>query len=102
MDREALKGRLEAKSKEAIERSLDAMEAAPLTNIIGGSEMQVREIMEGLKREIFQELVQARVEDAEAAAKPSFSPSAGAQGTGPTGAVAGQRGSAAVRDHGQR
>jgi hypothetical protein len=39
MDRQALRARLEARSKEAIERAMDAMEAAPMGNIIGGSEM---------------------------------------------------------------
>lgn len=89
MDREALRVRLEAKSNDAIEESLDAMEAGSLTNIIGGTEMQVREIMERLKRDIYQELVQARIEDVEAAAKRSFSPSASTGGAGAAGAVAG-------------
>lgn len=102
MDRQALRARLEVRSKAAVERALDAMEAAPLDNIIGGSEMEVREIMDGLKREIFQELVQARVEDAEAAAKGVFSPSQGAAGPGPAGAVARQGPARAAGAHRQR
>ena len=102
MDRQTLRARLEARSKEAVERALDAMEAAPLTDIIGGSEMQVREVFEGLKREIFQELVQAKVEDAEAAAKGVFSPSKDTAGTSQGGALARQGRSRAPRSHGQR
>ena len=88
MDRQALRARLEARAKGAVERALDVMEASPIDDIIGGSEMEVREVFEGLKREIYEELVQARVEDAEAAAKPAFSPSASSPGAGTAGAVA--------------
>lgn len=102
MDREALRRRLDARSRQAVERALDAMEAAPMDNIIGGSEMEVREIMDGLKREIFEELVQAKIEDAEARAKGAFSPSQGPTGPGETGALAGQGAARAPRAHRQR
>jgi hypothetical protein len=102
MDREALRARLEARSKVAVERALDAMEASPMDNIVGGSEMEIREICDGLKREIFQELVQARIEDVEAAAKPSLSPPAGRRRAGATGALEGQGRSGPVSAHRQR
>lgn len=102
MDRQALRARLEARSKAAVERALDAMEAAPMDNIVGGSEMEIREVCDGLKREIFQELVQAKIEDAEAAAKRSLSPPAGGRRTRPAGALEGQGRSTPVPAHGQR
>lgn len=93
---------MEARSKAAVERALDAMEAAPMDNIVGGSEMEVREVFAQLTREIFEELVQAKVEDAETAAEPSFSPPAGPRGAGPAGAVEGQGRSGPVPAHRQR
>lgn len=102
MDRQTLRARLEARSKVSIERALDAMEAAPADNIIGGSEMQVREIMDGLKREIFQELVQARIEEAEASAKGAFSPSTSPAGPGQAQTLARQGRPRAARAHRQR
>lgn len=101
MERQALRARLEARSKAAVERALDAMEAAPLDNIIGGSEMEVREVFEGLKREIFQELVQAKVEEAEAAARGAFSPSKDTTRSGAGGAVARQGRARAAGAHRQ-
>ena len=80
-----------------------AMEAAPMDDIIGGSEMEVREVFERLKREVFEELVQAKVEDVEAARRGgSFSPPAEPPRSGPAGAVEGQGRSRAARAHGQR
>lgn len=102
MERQALRARLEARSKEAVERALEVMDAAPMDNIIGGSEMEVRAVFEGLKREVFEELVQAKVEEVEAAAKPRFSPPAGPRGSGPAGALEGQGRPRAARAHRQR
>ena len=102
MDRQALRARLEARSKEAVERALDAMEAAAMDNIVGGSEMEVREVYERLKREVFQELVQAKIEDVESAVRPSFSPPTGPRRTGPAAALEGQGRPGPVPAHGQR
>lgn len=102
MDRKALKARLEARCREAIEQSLDRMDAAPRDNIIGGSEMQFREVWEDLKRVIYQELVQAKVKEADAAAGPRFSPSRGPRRSRPTDEVEGQGPAGSAPADGQR
>lgn len=86
----------------AVERALDAMEAAPMDDIVGGSEMEVRGVYEQLKREVFEELVQARIEDVEAAAKPSLSPPTGPRRAGAAGALEGQGRSGPLSAHRQR
>ena len=82
MDRTATRQRLEAKIKKAVEQAMEAMDKAPKNNIVGGSEVQVGKVMDQLKREVFEELIQTRVNDVEAEARSDFSPSGGPQGTG--------------------
>lgn len=78
MDRRALRGRLRAKFDEAMDRSMDAVEAAPDGQWIAGSEWAVRGAFQDLMRECFQEILQAKVDaDSDpAAAAGSFPPGA--------------------------
>lgn len=82
MDRAATRQRLESKIKKAVEQAMEAMNKAPKNNIVGGSEVQVGKVMDQLKREVFQELIQNKVDDVEAEARSVFSPPGGPQGTG--------------------
>ena len=87
MDRQALKRQLRAKVEAALDKAMDAVEAAPDGQWIAGSEWAVRGAFQGLMRECFQEIVQAKVDSDPAASAGSFSPGAG---PGPGGAVQGR------------
>ena len=80
MDRQALRRRLRGKFEEALDKAVDAVEAAPDGHWVAGSEWAVRGAFQELMRECFQELVQARVDADPAAPAPapagSFSPGA--------------------------
>ena len=75
MDREALRARLMERCGEAVEAAMTAVESAGPEGIISGSEWAVKEAFQGLTKECFGALVQARVEEIErrpcAAAPPS-------------------------------
>jgi hypothetical protein len=90
MDRRALRGRLRAKFDEAMDRAMDAVEAAPDGRWIAGSEWAVRGAFQGLMRECFQEIVQAKVDSDPAAAAGSFPPGAGPGHAAGGGAVQGR------------
>ena len=62
MDRQGLKRRLRDKVEAALEKAMDAVQAAPDGRWIAGSEWAVRETFQGLMRECFQEIVQAKVD----------------------------------------
>ena len=87
MDRHGLKRQLRAKVEAALDKAMDAVEAAPDGQWIAGSEWAVRGAFQGLMRECFQEIVQAKVDSDPAASAGSFSPGAG---PGPGGAVQGR------------
>src|SRR6476619_5140950 len=87
MDRRALRRRLREKAGAAIEKAMDAVEAAPDGQWIAGSEWAVRGAFHDLMRECFQEIVQAKVDCDPAASTGSFSPGAR---PGPDGAVQGR------------
>lgn len=76
MDRRALKRRLREKAEGAIEKAMDAVEAAPDGRWVAGSEWAVRGAFQELMRECFQEIVQAKVDSDPAASAGSFSPGA--------------------------
>ena len=76
MDRRALLGRLRAKFDEAMDKAVDAVESAPDGQWIAGSEWAVRGAFQGLMRECFQEIVQAKLDTDPAASAGSFSPGA--------------------------
>lgn len=76
MDRRELRRRLRDKAGAAIEKAMDAVEAAPDGRWIAGSEWAVRGAFQELMRECFQEIVQAKLDSDPAAAAGSFSPGA--------------------------
>ena len=76
MDRQALKRKLRVKMEAALERAMEAVDAAPDGQWVAGSEWAVRDAFQGLMRECFQELVQAKVDSDPAASAGSFSPGA--------------------------
>jgi hypothetical protein len=76
MDRQALKRQLRTKVEAALDKAMEAVEAAPDGRWIAGSEWAVRDAFQGLMRECFQEIVQAKVDSDPAASAGSFSPGA--------------------------
>ena len=92
MDRQALRRRLRAKVDAALDRAVEAVESAPDGRWIAASEWAVREAFQGLMRECFQEMIQARIDADPAASAASFSP-AGPPGEAPAvqGRAAGGR-----------
>ena len=74
MDRQALRRELQAKVDEALDKAIDAVEAAPDGAWIAGSEWAVRGVFQDLMRESFQRIVQARIDADPDAAAGSFSP----------------------------
>ena len=87
MDRQALRRQLRAKVEAALDKAMEAVESAPDGRWIAGSEWAVRDAFQGLMRECFQEIVQARIDRDPAASAGSFSPGARA---GRDGAVQGR------------
>lgn len=87
MDREALRRELRSKVDAALDKAMDAVQAAPDGQWIAGSEWAVRGAFQDLMRECFQRLVQAKIDADPAAAAGSFSPGAR---PGPHGAVQGR------------
>jgi hypothetical protein len=63
-----------------MERIADAVNDAPTGNVISGPEMQVRDLMEELRRKAFEAGVQMRIDSHES----TFSPSQGCRGQAPT------------------
>jgi hypothetical protein len=82
MDRQALRRRLRVKVDEALDKAMDAVEAAPDGQWIAGSEWAVRGAFQELMRDCFQEIVQAKIDADPAAAAGSFSPGARPAGGG--------------------
>jgi hypothetical protein len=84
MDKRAYVEQMQAECRRIMGKIADAVNAAPTGNVISGSEMEVRDLMEELRKKAFQRSVQMRIDAHEAA----FSPS---QGRG--GQAAGEQGS---------
>jgi len=74
MDRQALRRRLQAKVDAALDKAVEAVESAPDGRWIAGSEWAVRDAFQGLMRECFQEIVQAKIDADPAASAASFPP----------------------------
>ena len=92
MDRQALKRRLRPKVDAALDKALDAVQAAPDGQWIAGSEWAVRGAFQELMRECFQEIVQAKVDADPASSAGSFSPGARPAAAGAVqGRAAGRR-----------
>jgi hypothetical protein len=79
MDKQAYVARMQEECRRIMEGIADAVNAAPAGNVINGSEMQVRDLMEKLRRKAFELSVQMRIDSHES----SFSPSEGCGGQAP-------------------
>jgi hypothetical protein len=82
MDQQALKRQLRAKFEATMDQALAAVETAPDGQWIAASEWAVRDAFQGLMRECFQEIVQAKIDSDPAASAASFSPGERAPGHG--------------------
>ena len=83
MDKSAYVAQMQAECRRIMEQIADAVNGAPTGNVISGSELQVRDLMEELRKKSFELAVQMRVDSTES----TFSPSAGSrQAVGEQGA----------------
>ncbi len=89
MNRQGLKRRLRGKVEAALDKAMDAVQAAPDGRWIAGSEWAVRGAFQELMRECFQEMVQARVDADPDPPAGSFSPGARPGHAGSGGSVQG-------------
>lgn len=78
LDRAALAEALQAEVQATLRAVADAVNAAPVGNVISGSEMEVRDLMAALRKRVFEQALQMRADSAESA----FSPGAGRRRTG--------------------
>jgi hypothetical protein len=83
LDERQLAGWMQDECRRLAEQVAEAVNAAPTGNVISGSEMQVRDLMDDFRRRTFEAAVQMRIDSTES----SFSPSQGRgrQGQGPKG-----------------
>ena len=88
MDKSEYVARMQAECRRIMEQIADAVNSAPTGNVISGSEMQVRDLMEKLRQKSFELAVQMRVDSHES----TFSPSGcGGETAGEQGSVLPQR-----------
>ena len=89
MDKSEYVARMQAECRRIMEQIADAVNGAPMGNVISGSEMQVRDLMEKLRQKSFELAVQMRVDSHES----TFSPGEGRGGepSGEQGAIQPQR-----------
>jgi hypothetical protein len=93
MDKAAYVARMQGECRRIMGQIADAVNAAPTGNVISGSEMQVRDLMEELRQKAFELSVQMRIDSQESSFSPSAASgaSAGEQGTLPPQHADGQR-----------
>jgi hypothetical protein len=94
MDRAEYLARMQEECRRIMGQIADAVNGAPTGNVISGSEMQVRDLMEELRQKSFELAVQMRVDSHES----TFSPSEGRGGE----SSGEQRAQQPQRDDGQR
>ena len=88
MDKAEYVARMQGECRRIMGQIADVVNAAPTGNVISGSEMQVRDLMEQLRRKSFEMAVQMRVDSHES----TFSPSGhDGQAAGEQGALQPQR-----------
>jgi hypothetical protein len=78
LDRTEYVARMQEECRRIMTQIADAVNEAPTGNVIGGSEMQVRDLMADLRRVAYETAVQMRVDSTES----TFSPSEGRGGEG--------------------
>ncbi|HEY4329025.1 MAG TPA: hypothetical protein VGN88_04755 [Phycisphaerae bacterium] len=76
MDKAEYVRRMQAECRRVMEQIAEAVNSAPTGNVISGSEMQVRDLMEELRQKAFELSVQMRIDSHES----TFSPSEGRGG----------------------
>jgi len=79
MDKAEYVDLMQVESRRIMGRIAEAVNNAPTGNVISGSEMQVRDLMEELRQKAFELSVQMRVDSTESA----FSPGEGRGGESP-------------------
>jgi hypothetical protein len=79
MDKAEYMTQMQGECRRIMGEIADAVNAAPTGNVISGSEMRVRDLMEELRRKAFELSVQMRVDSHES----TFSPSGGRGGETP-------------------
>lgn len=84
MDKAQYVARMQTECRRIMEQVADAVNAAPTGNVISGSEMQVRDLMEELRRKTFELAVQMRIDSHESTFSPS--PGCGGKAAGEQGA----------------
>ena len=75
VDKQAYAQKMQAECRRIMESVMEAVNNAPQGNVIGGSEMQVRDLMARLSQTAFEAAVQMRIDSTES----SFSPTQGQQ-----------------------
>jgi hypothetical protein len=85
MDKAEYVARMQEQCRRIMEQIADAVNAAPTGNVISGSEMQVRDLMEELRQKAFELSVQMRVDSTESTFSPS--PGRGGESAGEQGAL---------------
>jgi hypothetical protein len=73
LDKQQFIDRMQAECRRVMDQVAEAVNAAPTGNVIGGSEIQVGDLMAEFRRKTFQTAVQMRIDSTES----SFSPSQG-------------------------
>jgi len=78
MDKQEYVSRMQAECRRIMEQVADVVNHAPTGNVIGSSEMEVRDLMAELRQKAFETAVQMRIDSTES----SFSPSEGREREG--------------------
>jgi hypothetical protein len=79
MEKQEYVAQMQLECRRIMEQIADAVNAAPTGNVISGSEMQVRDLMEELRQKAYETAVQMRIDSHES----TFSPSGGRGGETP-------------------
>ncbi len=78
LDKQQFADRMQEECRRIMDQVADAVNAAPTGNVISGSEMAVRDLMDEFRRKAFEMALQLRIDSTES----SFSPSQGRDGQG--------------------
>ena len=79
VDKEQFVRQMQQEVRRVLEQVAEAVNNAPDGNVIGGSEMAVRDLMAELRRTAFQTALQMRIDATEASFSPSEGPGGPAQ-----------------------
>ena len=76
LDKEQFADRMQQECRRIMDQVAEAVNAAPTGNVVSGSEMAVRDLMDEFRRKVLETAVQMRIDSTES----SFSPSQGRGG----------------------